>query len=63
MPANTNSVRICANCDGFPIAHISVGSRRPDGTLPTLPIACLHCCGTGHIPATDKTPKLAPVGR
>jgi hypothetical protein len=63
MPANTNSVRICSNCDGFPIVAISIGPRTPDGTLPTLPAVCLHCSGTGLVPAAAKTPALIPAGR
>jgi hypothetical protein len=64
MPANTTPVRICPNCDGFPVAHVSIGSRRPDGTLPTLPVACVGCSGTGRIPAPAAPARaLAPAGR
>ncbi|WP_042419027.1 hypothetical protein [Streptacidiphilus anmyonensis] len=63
MPANTSSVRICPTCDGFPVVAISIGPRALDGSLPTLPVICLHCSGTGNVPANDKTPMLAPAGR
>lgn len=54
MPAinpATPAPRLCPTCDGFPIVAVSVGTRRPDGTLPTLPMTCPDCAGTGTRPA------------
>lgn len=51
---------ICGHCDGFPVVHITTGTRRPDGTRATLPAACPACNGTGTTPARRT---LATVGR
>ena len=39
--------RLCPTCDGFPVVAVTTGTRRPDGTLPTLPMTCPDCHGTG----------------
>jgi hypothetical protein len=63
MPANTTAVRVCSNCDGFPVVAISTTTHRlPNGTLPTLAVACQHCSGTGTVPTTPRV-RLAPAGR
>ena len=47
MPAE----RLCPTCDGFPVVAVTTTTRRrADGTLPTLPITCRDCRGTGHAP-------------
>jgi hypothetical protein len=51
---------VCANCDGFPVVHITTGTRNVDGTRRTLPAVCPACKGTGHTPAR---PALTTAGR
>ncbi|MEU9609593.1 hypothetical protein [Streptomyces sp. NPDC048057] len=44
-------VRVCSNCDGFPVVTITTGNRRHDGTRATLQATCPTCNGTGATPA------------
>jgi DnaJ-class molecular chaperone len=46
---NTPASR-CPACDGFPVVAVTIGPRHPDGTLPTLPVTCPTCSGTGTRP-------------
>ena len=43
----TPALRVCPTCDGFPVVAVSTGTRRSDGTLPTVPAICPDCSGTG----------------
>ncbi|NJQ14380.1 hypothetical protein [Streptomyces bohaiensis] len=45
MPQTT--ARVCHDCDGHATAHITTGTRAPDGTRTTLPVHCGTCHGTG----------------
>lgn len=64
MPQHTPApVRVCPDCDGHATASVSVGSRRPDGTLPTLTLGCRACSGTGTVPVRRPAPAFAPVGK
>lgn len=62
MPQHTHaSGHVCGHCDGFPVVHITTGSRNLDGTRHTIPATCPACKGTGtKFPAR---PALAPAGR
>lgn len=53
-------VRLCCDCDGFPVVHIDSGTTQPDGTRRTLPVICRTCGGTG---LTTIRPFVASVGR
>ncbi|MEU7296112.1 hypothetical protein AB0A76_23345 [Streptomyces exfoliatus] len=46
MP-QTPAARVCSHCDGFPVVHITTGTRAPDGQRRTLSAACPVCKGTG----------------
>ena len=61
MHAQQLITRVCPTCDGFPVVAISIGPRTPDGTLPTLPVVCLDCAGTGTL--TTARPVPAQVGQ
>ncbi|MFC8173835.1 hypothetical protein [Streptomyces sp. NPDC057325] len=47
MPQTTPTRRVCRNCDGFPVVHITTGTRTPDGQRRTLAATCPACKGTG----------------
>ncbi|MFE7952719.1 hypothetical protein [Streptomyces sp. NPDC057426] len=47
MMPQTPTTRVCSHCDGFSIAHITTGSRTPDGQRRTLAATCPACQGTG----------------
>ncbi|WP_405854351.1 hypothetical protein OG361_16710 [Streptomyces sp. NBC_00090] len=47
MMPQTPTTRVCSHCDGFPVVHITTGSRTPDGQRRTLAAACPVCQGTG----------------
>lgn len=52
MPQHTPApVRVCSNCDGFPVVTITTGTRHRDGTRVTLRTTCPTCNGTGTTPA------------
>ncbi|MFF0833780.1 hypothetical protein ACFYWF_12510 [Streptomyces sp. NPDC003344] len=53
MPQHAPGTRVCHDCDGHATAHITTGTRRPDGTRHTLTVVCPACKGTG---------RRAPVG-
>ncbi|MHA6762106.1 hypothetical protein [Streptacidiphilus sp. PAMC 29251] len=64
MHANSPAMpapRLCPTCDGFPIVAVTTGTRRPDGILPTLPMTCPTCQGTGT--CTTALPTLVLVRR
>lgn len=61
MPQHTHaSGHVCGHCDGFPVVHITTGSRNGDGTRRTIRAVCPACKGTGHTPARRL---LAAAGR
>jgi DnaJ-class molecular chaperone len=62
MPQHAPSPRVCHHCDGFATATVTTGTRHPDGTRNTLPVACPSCKGTGHS-APASTGALATVRR
>ncbi|MEU0666379.1 hypothetical protein ABZ508_25770 [Streptomyces lavendulocolor] len=47
-------MRVCPDCDGFPVVAIDTGTRLPDGTRATLHITCRRCMGTGTTPAVRR---------
>ncbi|MFE0737704.1 hypothetical protein [Streptomyces sp. NPDC058855] len=47
MPENTLTQRVCRDCDGFPVVHVTTGSLTPDGRRRTLAATCPACNGTG----------------
>ncbi|MCK8676398.1 hypothetical protein [Streptomyces lichenis] len=47
--------RVCGDCDGFPVVHITTGTATPDGQRRTVSATCPTCHGTGHRPATPRT--------
>ncbi|MFJ5938799.1 hypothetical protein [Streptomyces sp. NPDC093071] len=47
MPENTLAQRVCRDCDGFPVVHITTGTRTPNGQRRTLAATCPACKGTG----------------
>ncbi|WP_042408804.1 hypothetical protein [Streptacidiphilus carbonis] len=63
MHASNTPVSLCPACDGFPVVAVSVGTRRTDGTLPTFPVTCGHCRGTGVRPAPAPAPARVLVAR
>ncbi|MZE54437.1 hypothetical protein GTY86_24830 [Streptomyces sp. SID5770] len=50
--------RVCSHCDGFPVVHITTGTRTPNGQRRTLAATCPACKGTGH----RATTAVSPVG-
>ncbi|MFI8404335.1 hypothetical protein ACIGG5_29340 [Streptomyces sp. NPDC085463] len=48
--------RVCRDCDGFPVVHITTGTHTPDGQRRTLAATCPACKGTGT------TAAISPVG-
>ncbi|MFC7919650.1 hypothetical protein [Streptomyces cinereoruber] len=48
MMPQTPATRVCSHCDGFPVVHITTGTRTPDGQRHTLAATCPACKGTGH---------------
>ncbi|QGV79891.1 hypothetical protein [Streptomyces ficellus] len=40
-------MRVCPDCDGFPVVAIDTGTRLPDGTRATLQVTCRRCRGIG----------------
>ncbi|MFE3633433.1 hypothetical protein [Streptomyces sp. NPDC059168] len=60
MPQHARRTRVCRDCDGHATAHITTGTRRPDGTHHTLTVLCPACKGTGH---TAPAAGLARVGK
>ncbi|MYV43674.1 hypothetical protein GT030_33645 [Streptomyces sp. SID1328] len=60
MPQHTPAPRLCRDCDGYATAHITTGTRRPDGTRHTLTVVCPACKGTGH---TAPAVSLTRVGK
>ncbi|MFF9853834.1 hypothetical protein [Streptomyces litmocidini] len=47
MSQTTPTVRVCRECDGFPVVHITTGTLDPSGQRRTLAAACSACQGTG----------------
>ncbi|MER7763500.1 hypothetical protein [Streptomyces sp. NPDC097619] len=39
--------RVCPDCDGFPVVHITTGTTAPGGGRNTLAATCPACHGTG----------------
>ncbi|MFF9146163.1 hypothetical protein ACF1BN_15010 [Streptomyces sp. NPDC014861] len=60
MPENTPARRVCRDCDGFPVVHITTGDVTPDGRRHTLAATCPACKGTG---TRANRAALAPAGR
>ncbi|MFF6887596.1 hypothetical protein ACFY9F_30925 [Streptomyces sp. NPDC012421] len=60
MPENTPARRVCRDCDGFPVVHITTGDVTPDGRRRTLAATCPACKGTG---TRTSRAALAPAGR
>jgi DnaJ-class molecular chaperone len=61
MPQRTPNLQVCRACDGFPVVAITTGTRLPDGTRATIPVACPACKGTGR--RTAPAAILARAGR
>ncbi|MGW5059945.1 hypothetical protein ACWEQ2_21990 [Streptomyces sp. NPDC004096] len=53
--------QICANCDGFASAAITLGGRDHRGHLRTTTAHCPACHGTGTL--TARRSALSPAGR
>ncbi|MFF5918621.1 hypothetical protein ACFY8C_09760 [Streptomyces flavochromogenes] len=47
MMPQSPTTRVCSHCDGFPVVHITTGTRTPNGQRRTLAAACPRCQGTG----------------
>ncbi|WP_327392957.1 MULTISPECIES: hypothetical protein [unclassified Streptomyces] len=53
--------RRCRDCDGFPVVHITTGTRHRDGSRATLRVTCRACHGTGTY--RTAAPAAARAGR
>ncbi|MCX5559049.1 hypothetical protein [Streptomyces sp. NBC_00038] len=60
MPQHAQNTPLCRDCDGFPVAAITTGTRDRDGSRTTLRITCRTCKGTGH---TAPARALVQAGR
>ncbi|MGW4722986.1 hypothetical protein [Streptomyces sp. NPDC004291] len=60
MP-HTPRPRVCSDCDGFPVVHITTGSTDSGGQRRTLTATCPACKGTGTRTALPAV--LARVGK
>ncbi|MGA5405793.1 hypothetical protein ACPCSC_00815 [Streptomyces lavendulocolor] len=47
-------MRVCPDCDGFPVVAIDTGTRLPDGARATLHVTCRRCLGTGTAPVVRR---------
>lgn len=58
----TSSLRVCPNCDGFPVVAITTGTRLSNGARATLRVICPACQGTGNAPAKRPARVLVTAG-
>ncbi|WUT35612.1 hypothetical protein OID54_13475 [Streptomyces sp. NBC_00690] len=43
-------VRVCADCDGFPLVVVTTAASRRNGSRSTTCVSCPACRGTGTRP-------------